>query len=84
MIENVERLLFEPNITKEFKFKFLPHQHDIGKELEVSQVSMEIGNRETRVLVMHWKGDCCNALSQENQTIVSFAKKMNPISKGFI
>ncbi len=79
LIENDESLLFEPNVIKVLKFKFLPHQHDIGKDLEVNQVSMELGNRETRVLVMHWKGDCLDALSQENQTVVSFAKRIASI-----
>lgn len=58
------------------KFKFLPQQNDIGKDLEVNQVSLELGTRETRVVVMHWKGDCKNALSQENQTIISFSRKL--------
>jgi len=77
MIENEEKLLFEPNKINEIKFQFLPHQHDIGKELEVNQISLELGNREKRVLVMYWKGDCRNALSHENQTYVSFAKKIS-------
>ena len=26
---------------------------------------------------MYWKGDCRNALSHENQTLVSFSKKIS-------
>jgi hypothetical protein len=77
IIENDERLLFAPNKINEIKFQFLPHQHDIGKDLEVNQISLELGNREKRVLVMYWKGDCRNALSHENQTLVSFSKKIS-------
>lgn len=69
-------LFFEPNKIKEFKFKFLPYEQDIGRDLEVSSVSLELGKREEmgRVLVIHWKGDCKNALTCENYTKMEFAK----------
>ena len=44
--------------------------------MEVNSISLELGNREKRVLVMHWKGDCKNALTYENHTIMSFMKVM--------
>lgn len=73
LVENrsSSRLEFEPNRIYTFRFRFMPLHDDIGKELEVSSLSLELGSRETRVLVMHWRGDCRNALANENQTIVS-------------
>ncbi len=73
------QLLLEPNHIKEFRFKFLPHQEDVGKELEIASVNLELGSRDQRVLVMHWKGDCKNALYAENFTLNTFSK-LNAIS----
>lgn len=76
IIDESESLYFEPNKTKEFKFNFLPENQDIGKDLEVSSISLELGNLDaSRVLVMHWKGDCKNALTYENYTLMSFNRK---------
>jgi len=72
-------LRFVPNHIKQFRFKFLPHQQDVGKELEITSVNLELGSRDQRVLVMHWKGDCKNALYAENFTLNTFAK-LNAIS----
>ena len=73
--EATSALFFEPNQIKEFKFRFLPHEQDIGRDLEVSSISLELGDRESsRVLVIHWKGDCKNALTSENYTKMEFAK----------
>ena len=80
MVENQESLRFEPNKIKEFKFSFLPHDQDVGKDLEVSSISLELGSNVTRVLVIHWKGDCKNGLTYENSTIVSFARLQFPKS----
>jgi hypothetical protein len=71
-------LTLTPNQTHEFSFKFSPHAQDIGKELEINSISLELGKRENRVLVMHWKGDCKNALTHENHTIMSFVKISQP------
>lgn len=78
--EEDDRLVLEPNKIKELRFKFLPHQHDVGKDLEVSQISLELGNREKRVLVMHWKSDCKNALAFENQTKMAFSRRVNVVN----
>lgn len=40
----------------------------------MSSISLELGNRETRVLVMHWRGDCKNALAHETHTIAGIAR----------
>ena len=78
IIEESEGLFFEPNKIKEFKFSFLPENQDIGKDLEVSSISLELGNLNvSRVLVMHWKGDCKNALTYENYTLLSFNRKLD-------
>ena len=74
IIEKRELLLLEPNKIYKLKFSFLSQKQDIGKELEISSLTLELGNRETRVLLLHWKGDCKNALSYENQTIMSYGK----------
>jgi hypothetical protein len=74
-----DELRFVPNHIKQFRFKFLPHQQDVGKELEITSVNLELGSRDQRVLVMHWKGDCKNALYAENFTLNTFAK-LNAIS----
>lgn len=74
IIEDKKSLIFATNIIYTFKFTFLPHKQDIGKDLEVNSISLEIGNREVRVLVMHWNGDCKNALTNENHTQLSFEK----------
>ena len=72
--ENHELLLFQPNKIYKLKFSFLCQKQDIGKELEISSLTLELGNRDSRVLLLHWKGDCKNALAYENQTIMSFGK----------
>ncbi len=75
----MESLHFEPSVIKEFKFSFLPDTKDIGKNLEVSSISLELANEDaSRVLAVHWKGDCKNAMSYENYTKMSFAKLMLP------
>ena len=74
VIESSESLLFVPNKIYKQKFSFLSQKQDIGKELEVNSISLELGNRDVRVLVLHWKGDCKNALAYENQTVMSFAR----------
>lgn len=82
VLNNPEVLKFEPNKIHQFTFDFMSQKQDIGKDLEVTSVSLELGNRDTgRVLVMHWKGDCKNALSQENHTIQSFSKLLYPHSQ---
>ena len=73
-IDDAERLLFVPNQVYTFRFQFLPCYEDIGKELEVSSITLELGSRETRVLSMNWRGDCKNALAFENNTIASIAR----------
>jgi hypothetical protein len=72
--ESNSLLNFEPNRVYKLKFSFLCQKQDIGKELEISSLSLELGDREVRVLLLHWKGDCRNALAYENQTIMSFAR----------
>lgn len=79
LVDNKEALLLVPNKIYAFKFSFLPQKTDIGKELEVNSISLELGSRDVRVLVLHWKGDCKNALTAENQTITSFARLTSPI-----
>lgn len=74
IIEDKSSLLFESNRIYELKFKFLPEKNDIGKDLEISSISLELGNREIRALVLHWKGDCKNSMSNENVTINTFSK----------
>ena len=74
IIERQDLLLFEPNKIYKLCFSFLSQKQDIGKELEISSLILELGNRDARVLLLHWKGDCKNALSNENQTLLSFAK----------
>jgi hypothetical protein len=74
LIEDKERLKFAPNEIFSFAFKFVPSQEDVGKELEVSSISLELGNRDVRVLVMHWRSDCKNALSYENHTINTISR----------
>ena len=78
VIEDPQQLLFVPDKLKEFRFKFAPQKQDIGKDLEVTQVGLELGTRDSRVLAMHWKGDCKNAMSVENFTIASFARLAMP------
>jgi len=74
-VENKESLHFEPTKIKEFRFSFLPDSKDIGKDLEVSSICLELANENaSRVLVIHWKGDCKNAMAYENYTKMSFAK----------
>ena len=80
IVENRELLLLEPNKICKLKFSFLNQKQDIGKELEISSLTLELGNRDTRVLLLHWKGDCKNALSYESQTILSFGKLNSNIS----
>lgn len=70
--------MFEPNKINAFRFQFLPHKQDVGKDLEVTSISLELGNRDVRVLVMHWKGDCKNALTYENNTIAGFSMLSSP------
>ena len=77
VLEDSESLFFVSESVREFRFKFAPQKQDIGKELEVSQICLELGNRESRVLAMHWKGDCKNAITAENSTIASFARLVN-------
>ena len=72
MVDN--KLNFEPNKIYQFKFNFLLQKQDMNKELEVSSISLELGNKDTRVLVINWKGDCKNGLSSEDNTIMSFAR----------
>lgn len=74
VVEDRSRLLLEPDRIYSYKFRFLPVRDDIGKELEVSSISLELGKRETRVLVMHWRGDCKNALAHETHSIGSIAR----------
>jgi hypothetical protein len=74
LVEDKGVLNFEPNRIYNFRFRFLPNGDDIGKDLEVSSISLELGNREVRVLVMHWRGDCKNALAHENHTITTIAR----------
>lgn len=73
-VDEASRLAFEPHRVYAFRFEFLPCVEDIGKELEVSAITLELGERETRVLTMHWRGDCKNALAHENNTIASMAR----------
>lgn len=74
LVEERSRLFFEPGRVYQFRFRFLPTADEIGKELEVSSISMELGDRQTRVLVMHWRGDCKNALSNEYHNISSISR----------
>lgn len=74
VIENSETLLFKPNVIRDFKFKFLAQTQDVGKELDINSISLELGDRDVRVLVLHWKGDCKNALAAEYNTITSFSQ----------
>jgi hypothetical protein len=46
---------------------------DVGKDLEVVSIGLELGSRDERVLTMYWKGDCRNALNHENYTKLSFS-----------
>ena len=71
-IVNDDKLSFEPNETKDFRFKFLTNKQDHGKDLEINSISLELGNKDGRVLVLHWKGDCKNSLAIENNTISTF------------
>ena len=73
-VVTTNQLLFEPNKVVELPFRFLLNKQDVGKELEVTAVSLEMGDRDKRVLVLHWKGDCKNALTREKQTLMSFAR----------
>ncbi|CAF0724301.1 unnamed protein product [Brachionus calyciflorus] len=81
ILQNKDSLNFEPNKIYELDFKFLPQSSDIGKDLEISSLSLEIGNRENRVLILHWKGDCKNALAEENFTLDTFKKLSLPYRK---
>jgi hypothetical protein len=73
VIDTAEQLTFEPNKTRQFKFSFLLHKDDMNKELEISSVSLELGSKEKRVLIINWKGDCKNGLAAEDFTIASFS-----------
>jgi hypothetical protein len=64
--------LLKPNQIYSFKFLFMPKKEDIGKELEINSISLELGERDTRVLILHWKGDCQDALHKERTTVTSF------------
>lgn len=74
VIEDKTSLYFEPNKIYELKFYFLPEKNDIGRDLEISSISLELGGDETRSLVLNWTGECKNALNDENLTINTFSK----------
>ncbi len=75
IVENGDGLLhLKPNKIRKLTISFLPHKNDIGRDLEVSSISLELGKREQRVLLMQWRGDCRNALTNERHTITSFQR----------
>jgi hypothetical protein len=71
---NREKLNLAPNKVCQFKFSFLLHKEDLNKELEINSISLELGNKDTRVLIINWKGDCKNGLSSEENTLLLFSR----------
>ena len=53
------------------EFTFNIDRQDIGKELEVNTISIELGDRSKRSVVLYWKGDCKNALRFEPENYSS-------------
>ena len=72
-----DRLRLEPNKIHKLTLAFLPNKNDIGRDLEVSSISLALGKREQRALLMQWRGDCRNALTTESHTLVSFQRASN-------
>lgn len=74
ILDDKKSLYFEANKIYELKFNFLPEKNDIGKDLEIILISLELGSTETRSLIFNWTGECKNALNDENLTINTFSK----------
>lgn len=73
--EHGELLTFQPGHVNTIKFNFTLQKQDVGKDLEISSISLELGSikNKSRVLMLIWKGDCRNALWNEELTKATFS-----------
>jgi hypothetical protein len=49
-----DTLLLEPHVVKAFRFSFVPQMEDVGQSLQITNVTLRLGNPTKRGALLSW------------------------------
>ncbi|XP_046841121.1 trafficking protein particle complex subunit 11-like [Xenia sp. Carnegie-2017] len=70
-------LYLEPRKIKHIMFTFIPLPEDVGKQIEVSQVVLDIGSREVCCVVLMWNGGGASVSNNADSTLLGLGSQQN-------
>ncbi|XP_044173925.1 trafficking protein particle complex subunit 11-like [Acropora millepora] len=68
-------LYLSPGQTKVIPFQLVPQPEDVGKQLQVTSIALELGSLESRCAVLVWNGGGVEASGSSNKSFLSYGSK---------
>lgn len=63
---NPDFLQVKPGEVNKYTITFLPQPKDVGKQIQITSMALELGGEQTRCAVLHWNYDVITSLTNQN------------------